>query len=37
LSVIWAQKALGTGRAVIFIVVALAGIIAAVVLTKSLG
>jgi hypothetical protein len=32
-----AQKALGTGRAVIFLVVALAGIVLAVVLTKSLG
>ena len=32
-----AQKALGTGRAVIFLVVALAGIVLAVVLTKSFG
>jgi len=38
LSAAWAARwALGTGRAVIFVVVALAGIVLAVVLTRSLG
>jgi hypothetical protein len=38
LSAAWAQQAsLGTGRAVIFVVVALAGIVLAVILTRSLG